>query len=366
MKTVSLLFGLLCMVMAAMAQSAFRYSGNINGLKSGVARLTYIADQQPKQISADIRNGKFEFNGSLPDPERVGISFAGEKIGGEIFFFAGNENVNILVDTGHWDEAAITGSETQKEYELYSILTKTVDEKSIALNRIGSQLYLSGKLNEQQKDSLFKVHDQLDLEKRIIIADFAKKYPSSAVSAWAISIYYGYEPNLDELLPAYHSLSVANRQGQYGKIISEIIDAAKKTAIGKKATDFTITDIKGRPVSLSSYRGKYLLVDFWASWCGPCRAENPNVVRVYKLYHSEKFDILSVSLDNNRELWQKAIKNDQLEWTQGSDLKAWESRIVRDYGIKGIPFNMLLDKDGIIIAKNLRGKALQNKIKTIL
>ena len=234
-----------------------------------------------------------------------------------------------------------------------------MDEQSITLNRTGSALYSSGKLDERTRDSLFGVRDQLDQEKRSLIAGFAKENPSSAVSAWAISVFYGYEPHLEELLPAYHSLTDRNQQSLYGKQIAEIIQSTEKTAIGNTASDFTVTDPMGKLVSLHDYRGKYVLVDFWASWCGPCRAENPNVVNTYRNYHSDKFDILGVSLDNNKDQWLKAIQKDKLPWKQGSDLQAWNSQVVKEYGIKGIPFNMLLDPNGKIIARNLRGAELQ-------
>ncbi len=140
---------------------------------------------------------------------------------------------------------------------------------------------------------------------------------------------------------------------------SETLASTEKTAVGTTASDFTLTDPLGKPVSLHSFRGKYVLVDFWASWCGPCREENPNVVNAYKNYHSDAFEILGVSLDNNKEQWIKAIEKDHLQWKQGSDLKAWNSRVVGEFGIRGIPFNMLLDPDGKIIAENLRGPDLQ-------
>jgi peroxiredoxin len=264
------------------------------------------------------------------------------------------------------DSPNITDSVSGKEFELYKTETKLVDEKSAALNRMGSALYASGKLDEKTRDSLFRVRDQLDQEKRNIIADFARANPSSVVSAWAISKYYSFEPNLAELVPAYQGLSKENQQTIYGKQIAETIRAAEKTAIGNKAPDFTVADAFGKSISLHQYKGKFVLVDFWASWCGPCRAENPNVVRVYKKHHSDQFDILGVSLDNSRELWLKAIKKDGLEWKQGTDLKAWEGPIIKEYGLKGIPFNMLLDKDGKIIAKNLRGVELEIKLSEVL
>ena len=262
--------------------------------------------------------------------------------------------------------AVQTREDRRAAWRTEGVAAKTVDEQSEALNKRGVTLYISGKLTEQIKDSLFSLHDKFDLEKKSIIAGFAKEHPASAVSAWAVSAFYGFDPNLEELQNVFSYLSEKNRHSLYGKQVADIIDATKKTAIGKTAADFRANDSNGKIVSLSSYRGKYVLVDFWASWCGPCRAENPSVVTTYNKYHSNQFDILGVSLDASSDAWLKAIKYDKLEWTQVADLKAWDSKIVIDYGIKGIPFNMLLDKEGKIIAKNLRGAALEKKLKEVL
>jgi len=351
---------------ATEAKNSLRISGNITGLNSGIARLTYIYESQPKQISVNIKNGSFFFKVNLAEPQMLVINITNNQIAREIIFFADNETISVYADTAHLGKAVISGSSTQKDFETYSQLTKTVDEKSELLNKTGALLYSSGKLTEQTKDSLFSLHDKLDGEKKSIIAAFSKEHPGSAVSAWAISSFYGFDPSLEELLPAFNSLTKKNQQSLYGKQVTEIINAVKKTTVGKIAADFTATDLNGKPVSLSSYRGKFVLVDFWASWCGPCRAENPNVVNTYNKFYSSQFDILGVSLDANKLAWMKAVKNDGLEWTQLSDLQAWDSKIVKLYGLKGIPFNLLLDKKGKIIARNLRGTALEKKLREVL
>ncbi len=141
----------------------------------------------------------------------------------------------------------------------------------------------------------------------------------------------------------------------------------KLTIIGATPPDFTQNDPDGKPISLSNFRGKYLLIDFWASWCAPCRAENPNVVKAYAKYHEKGFEILGVSLDNERgrENWLNAIKKDGLAWTQVSDLKYWNNEVARKYGISSIPQNFLLDPTGKIVGKNLRGETLSKKLEEI-
>jgi peroxiredoxin len=146
-----------------------------------------------------------------------------------------------------------------------------------------------------------------------------------------------------------------------------MIESAKVTAIGAIAPDFTLPDANGTPVTLSSYKGKYVLIDFWASWCGPCRQENPNVVKAYNKYKTKKFTIIGVSLDKPgaKDAWMSAIKNDGLTWTQVSDLQFWDNKAAKLYGITSIPQNFLLDPTGKIIAKNLRGGDLEAKLAEI-
>ena len=206
------------------------------------------------------------------------------------------------------------------------------------------------------------------------IEDFLVGYADTAKSAtvalYALGLAKG-EINIEKLKPVM--LNLARRfsdRPEVTKVTSEFFGYLQKqgasVAKGELAPDFTLPDPSGKNISLSSFRGKYLLVDFWASWCGPCRQENPNVVEAFQRFKDKNFTILGVSLDKSKEPWLQAIRNDRLDWTHVSDLKFWESVVVPLYQIEGIPFNVLLDPQGRIIASNLRGKQLSYELEKIL
>jgi peroxiredoxin len=176
------------------------------------------------------------------------------------------------------------------------------------------------------------------------LADLQKKYPDN-------SVLRGLKQSYDQQL----AIMAEQERRQSGN-----------SWVGKLAPDLALPDVNGQTITLASYRGKYLLVDFWASWCGPCRGENPNVVRVHNEFKGKNFAILGVSIDKERDAWQEAIRSDKLDWTQVSDLKYWGSKAVETFKFDGIPFNVLIDPQGKVIAAGLRGDSLESKLREVL
>jgi len=203
-----------------------------------------------------------------------------------------------------------------------------------------------------------KVLDQVQLT--------IKQKPASPVSAFVLFAVNPLFGSADDLETEYKMLAPVAQQSTYGKLITQILADARIGAVGTNAIDFVQQDTANNAVRLSSFKGKYVLVDFWASWCGPCRRENPNVVNVYNKYKDKNFTILGVSLDQDKASWLKAINDDKLTWTHVSDLKYWQNEVAQLYHIESIPQNMLISPDGKIIARNLRGEELEQKLKELI
>jgi peroxiredoxin len=222
--------------------------------------------------------------------------------------------------------------------------------------------------DKAQMDDLEKQMDIIDSTKtEDVYGNYLKAHPTSPIAIFVLQDYAGYAVDADKIEPLYNKLPENEKGYSAGKTLKGQIDIAKLTGIGKPALEFTQNDTLDKPVSLSNFKGKYVLLDFWASWCGPCRAENPNVVAAYNKYKGKGFSILSVSLDQPgaKEKWMKAIHDDNLTWTHVSDLKFWDNAVAKEYGIQAIPQNFLIDPDGKIVGKDLRGDALEQKLATI-
>jgi len=254
----------------------------------------------------------------------------------------------------------ITGSPTQDIFKTYIAEMEKLNKEVLALQGKYQNAMTTGNTSEADKA---KIDYQAIIDNnKVYSKNFVKEHSNSVVSAYITLFQLADQIDVAELDSLASKFAPELSKSEYVVKINERIQEQKKTAIGIVAPDFTMNDPEGKPIQLSSLRGKIVLVDFWAAWCGPCRQENPNVVKLYQQYHDKGFEILGVSLDKNKEDWLKAIKADNLTWMHVSDLQYWQNAAARLYGVNAIPQSFLLDKDGKIIGKGLRGEQLANKL----
>jgi peroxiredoxin len=263
--------------------------------------------------------------------------------------------------------AKITGSKTQDEYTAFQATLKSLNEKNSALYEEYSAAKKAG--DKAKMAEIEKKSDEVYAEQTAMTKDYVKKNPASYFTPTLLSSL-SYELDANEIEALINALDTSVAKVPVITDLKAKVAIMKTVAVGQKAPDFTLNDVNDKPVALSSKIGKskLLLVDFWASWCGPCRNENPNVVKAWTEYNKKGFDIFSVSLDREgeKDKWLQAIKDDKLTWTHVSDLKYWNCAAAKLYAVSSIPANFLLDETGTIIARNLRGEELGKKVKELL
>ncbi|MGD1841466.1 MAG: peroxiredoxin family protein [Thermonemataceae bacterium] len=324
--------------------------------------------------SITFKDQKAEITLEAQEPEFFRVVF-GE--GMYIPLIMGKEDVQISeVNFTQNPPFKLSGSKDIENYNQISALFEQFNQKADQLQAIYSEAEERGEA-AQIKDSLNTVFQALQEEHIEKLKTMLDEMMPSVTVIYGLSLLdaqqdYDYMQDFAKRLKTTMPNSVAAQrfikymdqlaQGNTGK--QEMPSFGLE--VGVQAPDFSLPTPAGKQVSLSSLKGQYVLLDFWAAWCGPCRQENPNVVAAYERFKEQNFTVLGVSLDKNREKWLKAIEKDNLQWTQVSDLQYWESSVVPLYKIEGIPMNYLIDPEGKIIAKNLRGEALQEKLAEVL
>ena len=352
----------LAVVSCQSVKDEFSITGSIAGVETGKVYLLKFVTGQPVNVdTADVVGGKFAFKGKMPMPD-IRLLRLNEK---DYFaqFFLDNASITVKANKDSLRSTKITGSPTQDIFQIYVSEMEKLSKEGLALKNKYYTAQNSGNNAEAEKA---KIDYQALFDNNLVFTkNFVNEHPTSIVSAYVSVSQLAAQIKEDELEAIVSKFPAELNTSEYVVKLKELIQEQKKTAVGTIAPDFTMNDPEGKAIQLSTFRGKVVLVDFWASWCGPCRQENPNVVKLYQQYHPKGFEILGVSLDREKDKWLKAIQDDKLSWIHVSDLKFWQNAAARLYAVYNIPQSFLLDKDGKIIAKGLRGEQLEKKLKEL-
>lgn len=339
--------------------------------------LEELSGQAPKIVDTTAvkdASGKFDLDGMVTEQGLYRIRFENGKY---IMLALDAGDMSITGDYNELEKIAVKGSEATSEIQQ---LLNTYSEKA---------QIMSSEIQTLDSMRMAKTPDSLLEARRVAFEEKAKdarqyfldkaqttKHPITAVFAMQLVRFDDAQDLLEHKAQFENIIKRFPENTMVKDMATYLADVEKEAGqgsasgpeamINQQAPDFTLPDPSGKQLSLSSFKGKYVLVDFWASWCGPCRQENPNVVKAYLKYKGKNFTVLGVSLDKTKDAWLKAIADDGLNWSHVSDLKFWESAVVPLYGISGIPTNILVDPQGKIVAANLRGPGLEEKLSEVL
>ncbi len=347
--------------MFAQGNKKYTISADIKQCKATQVYLTYGTVGKSGIDTTVVKDGKFVFTGKVIEPTPAMIFTPDYKVKIDLFIDNGVIKITGNADSMYSYKVA-SNLPVVKEFELFHQGIMQNRQNTIALFQQAYELKNAGdsiKAAEVQKKADVQYKQEFVMRKEYALAN-----PKSYVAAKELLAYTD-GANLPIAIEGFENMDEKIKASAMGKELEERIHILTNVEVGKPAQQFTQADVDGNPISLASYKGKYALIEFWASWCGPCRAENPNLITQYELYKNKGFDIIGVSLDDNKEKWKTAIAKDGLPWTQVSDLKGWNNIVGLLYGVRAVPASFLIDPNGNIVANDLRGESLNNRLKTL-
>ncbi len=341
----------------------FHIKGKVTNLSDGATvYLMSIGDLKYETLdSIKVENGNFSFIG-IPDEEKLYLLNLGDKIRVPLFLNKGEINIEANADDPR-NEAKITGSPYTDQLHAFNNLTRRLENVLFEMEADYSALARAGK--EKEMDEQGKLIEKTAQSQLIFYKNFIDSIGISPVVGHVLAVFNP-ETDFEYMDSMLTKLKAARPESEHVKRIDALLGKFRNLRVGQLAPEIALTSHKGKQVALTELRGKWVLVDFWASWCRPCRAESPRMVKLYNQYKSKSFEILGVSLDNRDTDWRNAISMDQYTWPQVSDLKGWQSAAAKTYQVTSIPFTVLINPEGKIHAKGLRGEQLEQTLTSVL
>lgn len=360
-KRTCLSFLLLTTALAGNAQN-FRLNGTSFGIADGSQLFLQIfnTEQKPERMdSAIVKNGQFSFAGSLKENHYVAVLRTADSKD-QAMIWLEPKALSVTVKKGDFDNLAIKGSVASQEFQQFSSIMNRIRAQQDSLQKIDTK---QDSVMEKEK---WDQYEKIQLAETEAGKNFVRSHPNSVVSAFILNIFstnWGRQ-NTEEL---YQRFSAAVKQSKPGQQIRQFIGLSKAIKVGDKYVDFELSNVNDKKIKLSSIKGKYILLDFWGSWCGPCRHENVNLLKAYRLFKDKGFNILGVAAETDKKEWLQAIKADGLLWENVTDVSHGKNNAaIMIYDIFSFPTNFLIDEQGTIIAKNLRGSELIQKLEELL
>ena len=338
-------------------------TGSTTGIKDSTKLFLESPELEKIIDSTYVVNNSFQFECVLTEPTHLAIKNEGrsEEEFDYKFFWVTDGDVRIKTITGKLKDATIEGSSLQTESELLISKQNIVFD---SLKIIGKEMDKLGANDTIQFGLLLKLVEEERAKLNTNDTQFIRTNPNSLISAFTLTFAMKNISN-QEVKSLYESLSKDNKESKYGLQIKKYVELSKKHKIGDEATNITIPNIKGGVVDLKAYRNNYVLLDFWAPWCGPCRGESPFLRKCYAAYKDKGFEIVGISLDCQKEALEEAVKTDSISWVIGCDFKDRECEAAIIYSVNSLPSNYLIDPNGIIVAMDLRGDELGKKLAEI-
>lgn len=362
MKTIllSVLIALLGCLSLHAQENGYKVSGVIEGMANGTLLLVGYDSGKADTLGITlIQQGKFEFTGKTETPMLVYLSALNQQ--GAIPLML--ENTEIVVNVNSTGMVVIKGGPLQEIFGQFTGINEEVGRKQQEMQQEINIAQQEGNVMKMQV--IQQQFNKIVEETRVREAKMLEEYSDTYVAAYVIASSMMHM-SLEQLKENYRILGENARKTVPGRTIATFIAAQEKVMVGSVAPDFTVTTVDGSALTLSGIKGKVKILDFWASWCKPCREENVNLLKLYKKYQTDGLEIISISIDDNKKAWEKAIDEDGMIWLNGSDLKGQNSDVARKYFLKAIPHTILLDENNKIIAKDLRGDELRKKVAELL